>query len=322
MIINSSNKVKVSPSSKTIVSAARSRTIRASRELNLFSDNPFWSPILTLNEQILSTRLFLIFISISLLVVIGYASLTIRTHDRTLNKFSISDFERLETLYPSTINVPCTEVSIPFNKFLDFSPRFHQICLSPFIGKKWISSLFLLNATSHNILDFRTFAFSQYRSLRLLCHLARQAVNDTHRTFNSTHLVNRNAFSRAQFNEIASVLTDNLRRNVLTNEKRTARVVSTIIAQNRLLSALHTNYYVQSIPGSRTYTTFHTVYLEINGTENSFCDCLLKANQCTYPAGAFYNWTLPELGKPAKNNPPPQFQASKFFFDYIKKNYC
>ncbi|CAF4038041.1 unnamed protein product [Rotaria sp. Silwood2] len=305
---NSSNEVKVSSSRKSILSAVHSHLIRALQRLNLFSDNPFWSPVLNFDEQTLSTRLFLIFISISLLVVIGYASLTVRTHNVTLYKFSISDFERLEARYPSTINVPCTEVSVPFNKFLNLSPRFHQVCLSSFVRNKWISSLFLFNATSHNILDFRTFAFAQYRSLRLLCQLARQAIKDTHRTFNSTHLVNRNTFSRAQFNEIASVLADNLQRNVLTNEKRTARVVSMIIARNRLFSALRTNYYIHSVPGSRRYLTYYAVYMEINGTEESSCDCLLRGNQCIYPAGAFYNWTLPELGKSAKNNPPPQFQ--------------
>ncbi|CAF3502018.1 unnamed protein product [Rotaria sp. Silwood1] len=310
MISDSSNEVKTSSSSKSILSAAYSRLIRAIRELNLFSDNPFWSPVLNFDEQVLSTRLFLILISISLLGVIGYASLTVRTHDVTLNKFSISDFERLEARYSSTINVPCTEVSIPFNKFLDLSPQFHQVCLSPFVRKKWISSLFLVNATSHNILDFRTFAFSHYRSLRLLCHLARQAVKDTHRTFNSTHLVNRNTFSRALFNEVASVLSNYLQQNVLTNEKRTASVLSMIIAQNRLFSALRTNYYIKSVPGSKRYVTYHGVYLEVNGTNESTCDCLLKGNQCIYPAGAFYNWTLPELGEAAKNDPPPLFQVS------------
>ena len=86
------------------------------------------------------------------------------------------------------------QVSIPYNKFLYLSPIFHQVCTSPFIGDKWISSLFLLNATSHNILDYRTFGFAQYRSLSLLCNISRQSVKYTHRTFNSTHLVNRQTF--------------------------------------------------------------------------------------------------------------------------------
>ncbi|CAF3985031.1 unnamed protein product [Rotaria sordida] len=308
MMNNPTDEIEVSSSSKNIISATRSYSIRVTQQLNLFSDNPFWSSTLSVSEQILSTRLFLVLISISLLTVIGYASLTIRTYDVTLNKFSLSDFERLGVLYRSTIKAPCTQVSIPFNKFLNLSSQFHSVCSSPFIRRKWISSLFLFNVTSHNILDYRTFAFAQYRSLRLLCHLSRRAVNDACRAYNTTHLIDRNAFSRVQFNEIASILVANLKRNVLTNEKRTANVVSMITAQNQLLSALRTNYYIHSVPGSRQYLTYNAVYLEQNGTEKLSCDCRLRGNQCTYPAGAFYNWTLPELGKPAKNDPPPEFQ--------------
>ncbi|CAF0782884.1 unnamed protein product [Adineta steineri] len=295
-------------STRKLLTDATSRLFRLVRDLNFFSENPFWSSTLTFREQIHSTRLFLLFIYVSMIIVIGYSSLQIRTHEITLKTFSLSDFERLEKLYPSTINVPCDDVTIPYNKFLDFSPQFHQVCQSPFIQRKWISSLFLFNATSHNILDYRTFAFSHFRALGLLCRISRQAIKDILRTFNSTHFVHRQTLSRIQFNEIASVLSNNLQQNVINNEKRTARIISLIIAQNRIFSALRTNYYIQSVPGSRSYSTYNGVYLYRNQTNEFGCDCKFKANQCTYPAGAFYNWTLPELGTAAKNNPLPQFQ--------------
>ncbi|CAF3313582.1 unnamed protein product [Rotaria sp. Silwood2] len=308
MISNLSNEVKTFSSSKTIVSAARSRLVRGIRELNLFSDNPFWSSTLTHAEQIHSTRLFLILTLISLLAVIGYASAFVRTYDVTLNEFSISDFEQLEARYPTTFKATCTKVSIPYSKFLDLSVTFHQVCSSPFIKRQWISSLYHSNATSHNILDFRTFAFSHYRALSLLCRLAHQAFNDNYHSFNSTNLVELLAFSRAQFNGLARVLVSNFQKNLLANEKRTAKLMSLMIAQNRLLSALRTNYYTYSVPGSKSYRTYNALYLEQNATEDSPCDCRLRNNQCTYPAGAFYNWTSLELGKSAKNNPRPQFQ--------------
>jgi hypothetical protein len=306
--MNPLNEVKVR-SSKSVFLAARSYLIDSLRELNFYSDDPFWSSILTYSEKIISTRLFLILISTSLLIVIVYSSLSIVTHDITLQKFSINDFERLEKLYPNTINALCNEVSIPYNKFLSLSPIFHEVCSSSFIGNKWISSLFLLNATSHNILDYRTFGFAQYRSLSLLCNISHQSVKDTHHRFNSTHLVNRDVLSRIQFNEISSVIFHNLQQNILINEKQTGNLISMIIAQNRLLSALRTNYYIESEPGSGIYITYNGVYFEQNQIEDIICDCRLRGNQCVYPAGAFYNWTLFELSKPAKNDPPPRFQV-------------
>ncbi|CAF3030196.1 unnamed protein product [Rotaria sp. Silwood2] len=312
MTSNIPNEVEKCSSSKMIVTAARSHLIRNIRELNLYSDNPFWSSTLTTAEQISSTRLFLILTSISVLVVIGYASLSIRTHEVTLNKFSISDFERLEARYRTTFRATCTKTSIPFNKFMNLSVKFHQICSSPFIENEWISSLYLSNATSHNILDFRTFAFSHYRSLSLLCQVARQTTNDNLQAFNFTNLVELLTFSRDQFNDLAGVLISNFQNNLLANEKRTAKIISLMIAQNRLFSALRTNYYTRSIPGSASYVTYNVIYLEQNGTNESSCDCRLENNQCTYPAGAFYNWTSRVLGKPAKNKQPPRFQVIKF----------
>jgi hypothetical protein len=82
-----------------------------------------------------------------------------------------------------------------------------------------------------------------------------------------------------------------------------------ITAQNQLVSALLTNYYFESKPGSQKYPLYHRIYLEQNKTDNSTCDCRLRGNHCIYPAGAFYNWTLPKLRMPAENNPPPLFQV-------------
>ncbi|CAF0779383.1 unnamed protein product [Rotaria sp. Silwood1] len=277
-------------------------------ELNLFSHNSLWSSKLTSTEQLLATRLFLILLFISFLAVIIWASLIIQTHDVTLKEFSLADFERLEALHSGTINAPCTHVSIPHEKFIQLTPQFHQICSSSFIGSEWISSLFLSNATSHNILDFRTFGFAQFRALALLCQTARQAVNDAYHTYTTTRLTTSHALTRTQFNQMIVALINNFKRNVVVNEKRTSRVVSMNIAYNRLISALRTNYYIQSVPGSRRYKTYNGVYTKENETVAFVCDCRLEGHQCFYQAGSFYNWTIPQLGKPAKSIPPPRFQ--------------
>ena len=44
------------------------------RDLNLYDEDSFWSPNLKYYEQIISTRLFGIFLFISLLIVLIYAS--------------------------------------------------------------------------------------------------------------------------------------------------------------------------------------------------------------------------------------------------------
>ncbi|UJR20134.1 hypothetical protein I4U23_023266 [Adineta vaga] len=280
--------------SESVFAAARSRLIRAIRELNLFSDHPLWSSTITYAEQLLNTRLFLSFLAISILVVIAYTSLCVRTYEITLENFTINDFERLEALHPQTVHVPCTQLSISYGKFVNLSSSFHQVCSSPFISKRWISSLFLPNATSHNILDFRTFTFAQFRALTLLCRTARQAVKNAEHTFASTHLVTNRAFSRAEFTRIMDVLFTNFKRDTIVNEKRIAALTSFSIVENRVVSALRTNYYIQSVPGSRSYLAINGAYVKMNETMKSNCFCRSEGNRCINPAGMFDRWTPPD----------------------------
>jgi len=300
-----------SPSLRTIFIAGRSRLFHVIREVNLFSANPFWSSALNHSEQIVSTRLFLFLLIFSLLIMIIYASLTIRTHYVILEQFSLGDFERLEPRYPTTINVRCTHVSNSHQKYFNLSLKFHEICSSSFIKKRWISSLFLDNATSHHILDFRTFTFAQFRGLGLLCRTARQSVHDAYRTFNSTHLTTNHVLSRNHFTEISAVIINNFLQTLVANEKQMARLVSMTIALNGIVSALNTNYDIHLIPSSRKYATFNDTYFKENQTSKSTCDCRLKENQCSYPAGVFHNWTLLEIEKVITSNPLSHFQVNK-----------
>ncbi|UJR10950.1 hypothetical protein I4U23_015135 [Adineta vaga] len=282
-------------SSRNCFIAAYLYLIRKIRELNLFSSNPFWTPSLNSSEQILSTRLFLFFLFISLLTVITYTSLIIRTHSITLEKFTRQDFEQLQSQYPTTINVPCSQVANPYHKFIHLSPKFHPVCSSSFVENQWISSLFLPNKTFDNVLDFRTFLFAQFQSLALLCQTAIQAVNDGLRTFNSTQLVTGQVFSRPEFNEIVDVITTNFQDNLLANENRTTNVILLAITQNGFMSALRTNYFIQSKNLRDNFLIYSELYLR-NDSKTS-CNCRLEENQCTYPAHLFPNASSTEYDK-------------------------
>ena len=301
---------KSSDSSGNCFIAAYLYVARKIRELNLFSSNPFWSPSLNLTEQILSTRLFLLFLFVSLLTVITYTSVIIRTHTITLDRFTLADFEQLHLRYPTTINVPCSQVANPYYKFVRLTPSFHPVCSSPFVESQWISSLFLANETFDDVLDFRTFAFAQFQSLALLCQTAMWAVNDGLHAFNSTHLVTGQVFSRAEFNEIIDVVTNNFQNNLLENENRTAKVVSLAIAQNGLMSALRTNYFIQSKDFQDNFLIYSELYLRKNTTAS--CNCRLQENQCTYSAYAFSNATSVRVDKLSMSNPTTGYKVRAF----------
>ena len=101
MTSSSSNEVR-KRSMKTIFSAVHAHLIDSFHQLNLFADDPVWSSSLTYSKQIVNTRLFLVFMSISMLIVIVYSSLIVVKRDVTLHSFSLGKFEGLESLHPNT----------------------------------------------------------------------------------------------------------------------------------------------------------------------------------------------------------------------------
>lgn len=140
-------------------------------------------------------------------------------------------------------------------------PHFHEICSSSFLTDSWISSLFLANATSHNILDFRSFTFAQFQALALLCQTAQSAIKDGVRTFNATRLITTQLRSRSEFNDIAHVLTMNLRNHLIASDSQMARIVSTNIGYNRLISALGTNFRIRYDPLLEDFLVQNGLYL-------------------------------------------------------------
>ena len=289
---------------KSFFKILRSSLVRSIQELNLFSDHPVWSSTLNHSEQRLSTRWFIFLLVLSIIIVLGYTSFAARTQEISLDQFTLDQFEQLSLKYSSTVHARCSEVSIGYDRFLKISPNFHELCSSSFVKQNWISSLFLSNATSYHFLDVRTFSFAQFRALGLLCRVARRIVRDTRRTLSTTHFVTNQLLPRDQFNEIAEVLVNNLKLNIIADQKQISDLVSLMIAQNRILSGLRTNYFVISIPGSRSYTTINAVYeKDPNSNETNFCDCRLQSHQCVSSAGIFHNWTLPEFGQALRFDP-------------------
>lgn len=80
-------------------------------------------------NQIIATRLFLILFVISLISLVGYASLTLQLTTITLANPSQSTFETFSSIYPNTLVCPCLQTSIQVDKFIHVHVLYHQVSL-------------------------------------------------------------------------------------------------------------------------------------------------------------------------------------------------
>ena len=91
---------------------------------------------------------------------------------------TLEEYQDLEILHRDHIRCPCTMISSPHHRFVSLSPRFHQICTSDLLDKRWIS---FLEQSKNSIIeiDWRNRASSQLKLLSDLCRIARKTVNNS-----------------------------------------------------------------------------------------------------------------------------------------------
>ena len=258
-------------------------------KFNLYDDEEN----LALSDQLLSTRLYSIFLFITLLMLIFFTGFTIQTRIVSVSTPSMTEFEHLSLKYPLTLSCPCSQMTIPYKQFFTFSPQYHQICSSEFVTQQWIKSLFKISINDYHPLDFRIVGSAQFQVLALLCRTADQFVSDAIKQFNLSLLITKQTLFRTAFDVQVAALVDELKANTLVAFLYVDQILSAMTAASHIVSALGTNYYMKSVPNSGKYETFSNIYsnkrifssMPIDMQDECSCENTLD---CTFPSG-FYN---------------------------------
>lgn len=137
--------------------------IRQLAQINLFPDartvqdpNPK-----VLRDQILTTRIYVLLVAATLLILVLFTSLSGKTSSLTIVNPSLAIYEKLQTAYPNTLVCSCRQAALPHEEFLSIAPVYHQVNISkatrPTIsdGRK-IVMILRTSHTTHGISSKRT----------------------------------------------------------------------------------------------------------------------------------------------------------------------
>lgn len=183
--------------------------------LNLF---PLLSDI---KDGIYATRVYFLTLSIGLLVLIFYASISVQLRTVTISDPSLNVYEELYNQYPSTIVCSCTRLSIPYQSVMNVQPRFHQVCSSDFINDDvWLLYFGMLSEIYFCAYDFRALGIELFRLLQFLCEATIDTVQNELEVFNDTQLVNVEVMTKDRFNTQTSVLIGQFQHQVFERKKK------------------------------------------------------------------------------------------------------
>ena len=98
----------------------------------------FESPLPTtdqhlLKNQLISTRLFVVLLLLSLTILLTYVSTVTIDKTITLTQPSQRQYQQIADQHSQTLTCPCTQISIENNVFLSNNYTLHQVCSSDFV---------------------------------------------------------------------------------------------------------------------------------------------------------------------------------------------
>ena len=165
-------------------------------ELNLFTTHSHDQ--LRVHRERITTWLFIILLVISLCILTSYTGLATFTIVKTVQSPTQEQYENLLREYPTTLQCPCTVISIPYEDFVEISPTYHQICQSDFVQPWWYQSLSHENMFDY-LREFSPIISSHFRTLASFCEIANITVIEATRQFFSRIFVNAYVLSRNSF---------------------------------------------------------------------------------------------------------------------------
>ncbi|UJR17488.1 hypothetical protein I4U23_004383 [Adineta vaga] len=233
--------------------------------LNLFENANTHINELQASIERLTTRIYLAVVLILLTIFTIYLSFTIETKTYTIEKPSQAKYELLQENYSSSLECPCSTVTIPHREFLSISPIYHEVCSSIFVSNVWLTSLHNINRTRYYQLDFRANGISIFQLLRTLCDWNKRNNQIALNQFESTLFISPCVLSPKDFaDKTASILT-NVDRTFVRQHIQTLHVVQESMEANQLVPAVQTTGVLQLF--------FDGQIRLVNGIWKDFCWC-------------------------------------------------
>jgi hypothetical protein len=199
-----------------------------------------------LKNQRISTWAVVILLSLSIVSILIYASLSNVTKTVIVQQPTITVYKDLQTKYPNTLICPCQQVLITYSTFIvSFVPKFNQICSSDFVGEQWLNHVnyrLLTQMEYHYKFDFRHSAYSFFQMLRTLCTLVSQTINDQLIQFYSTILLTESLISQETFLATTFAAKDQFVNTTASSFQTSLNSLRTIIHADNIVNRLGTNY--------------------------------------------------------------------------------
>ncbi|CAF1177877.1 unnamed protein product [Adineta ricciae] len=253
-------------------------------ELNLFNDNSDNERFIS--DQRIATRIYILILLIVLIILTFYSSLSREVHRETIQKPTQSEYGYLLSIYSSTLECPCSLISIQRNTFMEMEPEYHQVCSSDFVSSVWIdyTNQGIAAGEYFYYLDYKGNAGAQFQLLAIFCQQAKQIITDALQLFLQDDIVTSQVLSPELFSLQMNGLIRDWQLETIKSFNRTFQLIQTTQQGNQLINA----YFNFKLNFSDTGEIIPYPLTYFDDQTNSTCNCAISKSCGTLMA--FYDF--------------------------------
>ncbi|CAF0920912.1 unnamed protein product [Adineta steineri] len=242
-----------------------------------------------LRTQIISTRVFLGCLFVSLFILAIYTSQVPINTIVTIRSPSLDQYSRIYSQYSQSLSCPCTTISLTYDQFVNVRvARFHQICQSIYITTAW--TLLIDDSQWHRAIffeDFRQLGGRFFQTLASSCALSQELITEELIKFSASRFVTNDVMASnlfySQFESYIQSFISSTKRSF----KRSIQLIRELTEGNVLFTGILSNLRFNMVVNGT-----ENVFLTINYTtfmDNSpNCSCQ-QTPTCVAPSSVFYD---------------------------------
>ena len=230
--------------------------------LNLFPSVPPSTDEYTLRTQRISTRLFILSLSLSLTILIIYTAAVNIQKTVIVPNPSLEKYQQLYERYSSTLACPCTHISVKYGSFMRINYTLHQVCNSVYVSQKW-NDFLSIGAWAYGLL-IRTPQL--FLGLRWLCVATEPYIAANGLPFYSSTYVNTFVNSELHLKAQSDLQIEQFISSITTRFRLSITLISDAIRFNALISPIMTPFLDQS-------THLSQVSVPYWGSYDDWCNC-------------------------------------------------
>ncbi|UJR12629.1 hypothetical protein I4U23_016804 [Adineta vaga] len=218
--------------------------------LNLFEKPTPRIPINIYREQLL-TRVFILLITTFSITVGFYIFFVERNQVVTITHPSLATYQQLYNDHPTTLQCPCSQISVPYKAFLNVTFVIHQICSSGLVSPVWLNYLTLFDPTH-----------DQHGQITII------NIADAQRIFTGTQFINDRVLAPPLFAQQTQDIIDSFINTTRNNFVRTFDWINIAFITSQFFTGGNINCQAYETDDDYLHVeyTVYVLYTEITST--------------------------------------------------------